>query len=218
MIGLFLLCALIPAAAVETELAVEGSWRVVHQRPERIALHHRGSTEGVVIDLRGRPGLSLVLHGQTLSTERSGERWPLVTAGYPDHPLQRARVYTEGPDLVVQLEGPPLHRVHDHPEAPADPVLSWVRLRPRGADWRIVLTGLLTLHLPARSVRMHPTAPGWLVETDSWGHFHVEPDERPDHSTAATGWWRLRTHPALDRLDPYPQRALSWQLPEADAR
>ena len=89
----------------------------------------------------------------------------------PDgHPLvappwrpERAEIVSEGLDVVVRLYGPALNEVTSHPEAPDDPVHTWVRVRPRDTGWRVVVTGLATLSLPAPT-RVAPTAVGFENE------------------------------------------------------
>ncbi len=203
-----------PAAAVEpaaltptVELA--SPWRAVHARPDLVAVAVGDVAEGVRVELDGPlPGVTLVASGRTLAVEKVGERWPLVAPAFGED-LTAVSVRSEGPDLVVELVGPPLSSVVDHPEATDDPVTTWVRIRPRDGGWRIVVTGLSTIHAPGQPSQ--GAAGHWLVESEAWGTFDVtEPAGGRTLITLGLRDWTLDTRGFLDDFNPYPQVGMTW--------
>lgn len=163
------------------------------------------------------PGVSIVYDGKTLGIDDGARHWPTAAVGFPDHPITDARVETDGPDLVVRLEGPALSEVTDHPAAPKDPVLTWVRIRPRPtAGWRVVVDGMATLSLPAGPVQ--PTSDETItLRTEHWGQFELVPGGRATRSEMNARRWSWSTTPSLERIDPYPRTRLTWHPPEPEA-
>lgn len=194
---------------------MDAPWRVVTEEDDAVLLRLGDSPDGVRVNLlpgdRHRViGVTPVIAGRTLEVEQDGERWPLVAVGYPDEPVSKVTIEVTGVDLVVRFEGPALDTLTAHPEAPADPAITWVRLRPRGQDWRIVMDGLGTLSLPADDLRIEP-ADGATVAIDAaWGDLVLESDA-PRLSSAIEGarWW-ASTRPSLEVYEPYKRIAFTW--------
>jgi hypothetical protein len=124
--------------------------------------------------------------------------WPNLTAAW---------VESQGPDLLVRLEGPPIKSWSDHPQAPSDPLLSWVRLRIRSdGTWRIVLRGLHDVALPSGE---------WVESGDegtlrtSMGAFFLR-GKVPGVRTALTAdAWLWTSIGALHVQEPYPQMSFT---------
>jgi hypothetical protein len=196
-----------------TTIAAGAPWRVVEQDREHLALRLGDGADGVRVQLvagPGRhPGVSPVLGGRTFDTGAREERWPLVRVGWPDERVTAVRVETEGPDLVVRFEGPPLAELTDHPDAPGDPAIAWVRVRPRDGAWRVAATGLAEVALPGEGASARPTtSSSWSVST-RWGVIEVDTDAPRTASRLDPTAWRLSTWPSLSAQQPYPRLGLS---------
>lgn len=202
---------LVPAPVPEVHVAPP--WNLVQQDEDSIALRFADTPDGVRVtlrrDARGRvPGVTLVHAGETLEVRDGPDRWPLVAAGWPDRPLSAAVVEVEGWDVFVRLAGPPLDSVSSHPDAPDDPVLTWVRIRRRGEDWRIVVTGLATVSVPGSDVGVEVVGDEVRMDT-AWGEFRWTTDA-PAHDSATGARWWWTTRPSLGRFAPYPKTAITW--------
>ena len=118
---------MMPASAVEIDVEVLPPWRVREQSEALIALQYGATSDGITVGLGEQPGVTLVIGGSPLEVDGK----PLLGLPYPELPIARVEIRAEGIDLVVRIAGPPLRQVSKHPEAPDDPVLTWVRIRPR---------------------------------------------------------------------------------------
>jgi hypothetical protein len=201
------------AVAVVPTVQMTAPWKVEWQDPDALAVRLGDSANGVRIqlaaDATGRvPGVSPIDRGKTLEVAADGHRWPLVAIGYPEARLQTVAVEVDGPDLVVRFAGPPLDAVTTHPQAPKDPVLTWVRLRPRGETWRIAVTGLATLAIAANGATAGDL--GDAVIAGDWGTFRLSTDAPRFGSRFADGGLFFDTRPALEREQPYPKTSLTW--------
>lgn len=197
----FSLVSSLYAAPVPVTMALDAPWSVAHQDEDHINLRYGDSAEGVRVQLQPsadwRVGITPIQGGRPYRAQGN----PMVEP--PLAPV-RAEVVAQGPDLVVRLYGPPLSAITTRPDAPSDAVHTWVRLRPRGESWRIVLDGLGRVHLTGTSVR-------WDGE-DWWLD-----DATPVRTTAAN-WrsglvrkdWTLDLTPAVHLADPYPRTAWTW--------
>ena len=188
-------------------------WTVRHSDATTVTLQHGDTPDGVRIwlgdDGSGTvPGVTIVHGGRALEAPHDGGRWPLVAVAYPEREVSAATVEVDGPDLVVRLAGPPLRAVTDHPDAPDDPVLTWVRLRPRGSSWRVVLDGLGTVTL-AGAEGVVPTEEGVAIDT-AHGAFSLQSSAGRSASTLFGETWMWSSVPALDAVDPYPRTALTF--------
>ncbi len=227
LILLALACAQAPAPPRATAtcpsptVSVEGDWRVVHERADSVAIGKHGTADGARLTLGPAPegvdgvervpGVSPVSRGRTFDVTHDGLRWPLVASAYPDKPLTRCAVRGAGPDLVMQLDGPPLNTLTPHLKAPEDPAITWVRMRPRGDAWRIVIDGLATISLPGGVVvRPGEGADAYVVAHDAWGSATLATGARAWRTEARPARWWLVTGPALERQDPYPRTTLTW--------
>ena len=103
------------------------------------------------------------------------------------------------------MAGAPLSEFSNHPEAPDDPVLTWLRLRPRGASWRIVLDGVGRISIPGVQETSW-TGTGWQVGTSTV----LQSNARQTSSALGDDGWFLDTRPAADLADPYPRTAWTF--------
>lgn len=206
----------LPSPPVHLEL--EAPWALVHRDERSIVLRLGDGADGARIQLlpdeRGRiPGVSPIHAGQTSEVADRGERWPLVAVGYPELALERVEIVVQGVDLVVRCYGPPLAEVSNRPDAPPDPVITWVRLRPRPEDWRIVFDGLGTVSLAAGDLRVSPGTPeGWQVDGDGGGT-RLTSDARRWRTARTASRWTFSTIPALGAVQPYSRTAMTWTPP-----
>jgi hypothetical protein len=197
----------LPAPPIVLDLAAP--WRVVEQTDAHVAVRLGDTAHGariqVAADGRGRvPGVSPIHNGATLDAPEADRRWPLVAVAYPERALSRVEVASQEFDLTVRFYGPELHQVAQRPDAPSDPVLTWVRLRPRTTDWRVVLDGLGTLSLPS-PVR---ASPSWTLTTPH-GPVQLESGAADWRTASSRERWFFSTKPALQAIDPYPRTALT---------
>lgn len=194
-----------PTPPPVAQLSVASPWSVVEQTDATVLLRWRQTGHGVRVDLtrddRGRwPGVSVIDGGTTLETDGAGGRAPLVAVGWPAHPLTDAVIESQGPDLRVRLAGPPLSSLTDDPAAPDDPVLTWVRVRPRGDRWRVVVRGLAVITLPA------PVVDGLTELSTEAGAVRDRWAVRPDGPVR-----QLDVTPALRGRQPYPTTVVEWR-------
>ena len=204
--------AAVPAPPpVELELAAP--WQVVEQDETQVVLRHGDTPDGVRLNLTrtaaGRwPGIAPIVAGRTWEIREGDRIRPAFTAPLADRPPSRVVVSSQGPDLLIRYEGVPLAGLVDHPDAPTDPVLTWVRLRPRPGSLRIVLQGLHVVSLPA-PVAVDERGDGRTLTTP-WGRLEVDDAAPAARSVAGpTSWW-LDTTPSADALAPYPRTGLTW--------
>ncbi len=202
-----------PSRGPQVSVALSGAWEIALQDEDEIALRDGASSHGVRVWLRptpGRaPGVSPVHRGVTLHSEDGQTTWPLIAFAHPAHAPRRVEIVVQGPDLVVRAEGPPLSDVTSHPDAPDDPVLTWVRMRRRPEDWRIALTGLGTVSFPAAGLRVARDDADFVV-TSSAGALRGGTDAPAVDSHADDARWSLDTTPSLEALAPYPLTAFTW--------
>lgn len=186
-------------------------WHVETRSAAAIVVRIGETADGVRIQLapdeRNRAaGVSPILGGRTLELEAEGRLVPLVE--FPSPALSKVDVSVDGVDLVVRVEGPPLSALTV--DGSADPVLTWVRLRPRGDSWRVVVDGLSTLHLPA-DTSPAITADGALSMTSGWGPISFDSNAPGSTSGADREHWWWTNRPSLALHQPYPRTALTLQ-------
>lgn len=200
-------------APPEPELELGPDWSIVQQDATGIVLRHRGGNDGVRVTLApgpdGRtPGVAPVIDGRTWEIREGGRVRPAFAPAHADRAVAAAAIQAQGPDLLIRLSGPPLDELIEHPLAPKDPVLSWVRLRPRAGSWRIVLQGLHTIRLagPA-SVEER----GRERQVDGpWGSFVLHDTPPVAIGASEPGAWWLDTTPSAHATEPYPRLSLTW--------
>ncbi|TNE90252.1 MAG: hypothetical protein EP330_08790 [Deltaproteobacteria bacterium] len=186
-----------PAVSVE----LEAPWSVGHDGGSHLNLRYGDSAEGVRVQLEPSEdwpiGVSPIQGGRPMRAHGA-----LMVA--PPLPPARVEIRSEGPDLLVRLFGPPLNALTDREDAPEDPTLTWVRLRPRGSSWRIVLDGVGQVAVEGSTC--HWTGRAWKI------------GEHTELQTAALAWrswidadaWFLDVTPAVELADPYPRTAWTW--------
>lgn len=103
-----------------------------------------------------------------------------------------------------------MNSLTDHPDAPDDPVLSWVRLRQRGDSWRIALRGLHRWNLPG-PVRSEQRGDSRTLHTPQ-GRFEYSSDAPVSHSLATPDGWLRDTRPSLAAAQPYPRTGITWSV------
>lgn len=203
-----------PTSSPTLDLDLTEDWHVVEQDPSQIVLRHRDGADGVRINLaptaQGRwPGVAPILAGETWELRERDRIRPIWAVPFADRAPARVSVSVQGPDLLVRFEGPPLTELVAHPNAPSDPVLSWVRLRPRPGSWRIVLQGLHVWTVPSQGLQVREAGDRRSMST-AWGEFVI--DEPVPVSVSASdrrsAW--IDTSPAAASLDPYPRVGLTW--------
>lgn len=168
---------------------------MINDASSDISLHHTQSEDGVIVDYSGEDvGLSLVLNGK---------RTPMTLISPPDSHLSRLAIKSDGPDLIVRFYGPPIAEITDHPEAPVDPVLTWLRLRHRPNGWRVILDGLFDLNLPANS-SVKPTSGGVELRAP-FGTIDYSTEAAATSSSHDSSSLRFSTTPAVDEADAYPR-------------
>jgi hypothetical protein len=204
----------VPPAVPVPGLAVEAPWRVEKQTADAIVLRYGDTGDGVRLtmapgDRRRIPGVTPIVGGSTLEVHEEGALWPMVALPWPDQALSDVKVEVEGLDLIVKLAGPPFSDVTDLPSATKDPALTWVRVRRRDADWRIVVTGLATLSLPGDTVA-EPAPDGTIRVSSAWGTLAFE-TASPGHAGAVdeTRWW-WTNRPSLEVAAPYEKTAFTF--------
>jgi hypothetical protein len=185
-----------PAVSVLPTVTLTAPWREAWRDAGALAVQLGDSPSGVRVQWVGRSGVTPVVDGKTMEIDDTPWVSPAWTA-----PISAVTVESEGPDLVVRFTGPPLDQLTTHPDAPADPAIAWVRLRPAADSWRISTTGLVGLLFPVSAAR--PTDRGEVLLTNEWGSFRLELDD-PVHTEQDDHRWRLDTRPLLDRARPYP--------------
>jgi len=198
---------------VVPEVTLGGDWVIVEESPRELVLRLGDSPHGVRVVLAEteggrRIGVAPIHDGRTLELRDGDVTTPVFAWPFPDHPLTAASVEVEGPDLVVRLQGPPLQDVTDHPDAPADPVLCWVRIRPRGSTWRFALRGVHRITVPALdSIEYRGVERVW---EDDWGWFAVQTDAPAitGHQDGTRLVWD--TSPSIDLAQPYPKTGITW--------
>jgi hypothetical protein len=175
-------------------ISVDGQWVATEAGVDRIGIRHDNG-DGVVVRFSTAPEVTLIKGGRP-----TGVRFTP-----PTNDLTAITIKTEGPDLLVRLSGQPLNTLTDHPEAPHDPTLTWLRVRPRSSGWRIILDGLGTLHLPEGPVT--PLSEGFRLSADG-NHYDITIDAKAHTSWVEDGW-HLSTTPAVHQADAYPRLSLS---------
>lgn len=202
------------------EIVLSAPWRLDRSDRESVVVRLGDSPHGVRVQIAsdGRkrvPGVSPIESGRTLEVDDGNAVWPLIAIGYPEFPLHAVKIEVDGPDLVVRFAGPPLNTISAHPEAPADPVLTWVRLRPRGETWRIVADGLWTMSLPSDGLGTGPTPdpadPDGLTLWSAWGEFALSAPKAKRRIQEGPPRWSLDTRPSLGALEPYPRATITWK-------
>jgi hypothetical protein len=188
-------------APIPVTLEVEDPWVLVSQDASEVAIRFGETGDGVRIWTAS--GTSPVHAGRTLDG-------PLIAWPYPDR-LDRVEVRVQGIDLVVRAYGPPIHSVTGRDDAPDDPILTWVRYRPRGEDWRVVVDGLGVITLPAPIGPITASEGGftWSLQASD-ARFALDTNAPAWSSRIAAGAWVLDLGPSLAVQQPYPRTGLTW--------
>lgn len=211
-----MLAALLAGVAVAAppipEVSLGPDWSIVEESREELVLRHRRSADGLRIVLAptdaGRwVGVAPIRDGRTLEHVVADAivpvfAWPLAA------PLSSVKVEAQGPDLLVRLEGPPLSAQSLHPDAPDDPVISWVRVRPRGDTWRIALRGVHRIHLPPLQDSAHHGSDRVLLT--AWGSFRIDTDAPAVRGHSGPRGYAWDSTPSIDLAAPYPRTGITW--------
>lgn len=210
--GVLLACRGDAPTVVPVTVDLDGAWALVSEDDDEIAVRFGQTGEGARVWARGsagRPaGVTPVHDGRTLEVPDEGVAWPLVA--FPEG-VRRVEVTVQGIDLVVRAYGAPIVEVTRRDDAPDDPVITWVRLRPRPEDWRIVLDGLGTVSLPAPAGPVEPSEGGFAWTIGGPRGPVVLDTNAPAWSSAVTRErWHLDLWPSLWETQPYPRTGLTW--------
>lgn len=201
----------VPPWRAVADVRVEEPWHSIQEDGDVLALRFDDTPHGVRVflgpsDRWAHAGVSPVVNGETIGT-------PMLAVPTGIGPAETVTVRSEGHDVLVRFASQPLNSVTTDPLAPADPTLTWIRLRPRNGSWRIVMDGLGTLNLPAESI--HSGTAGTQLRGPA-GTFDVGTDA-PQFTTAwSPGHWQLSTQDSIHDRAPYPRTAFTW-APDADA-
>lgn len=193
-------------------VALGGDWVVVEESPREIVLRHGRTADGARITLAEteeghRVGVAPIVDGRTLAVDDATHSAPAFGWPLPEHPLTAVTIEVQGPDLLVRMEGPPIARVTDHPDAPQDPVISWVRLRPRGDTWRIALRGVHRVSLPPGTASVNHASRRTLDTT--WGQLEIVTDAPAIGGHVGTFGTVWDTRPSIDLAQPYPRTGIT---------
>lgn len=158
---------------------------------------------------RGRErGVSPIAGGKTLEVADGAALVPMIGFPYPDRGLTSVAITSDGPDLLIRVAGPPLADVTAAADAPTDPVLTWIRLRPRGPSWRIAIDGIATLSLPG-TTEGHAAADGTITLYGPFGTAAFASNAKATRSATGGARWTWTDEPAIEVHDPYPHTALT---------
>lgn len=184
------------------EISVDEPWLVAHESAEVLSLRYGDSAEGVRLQLIAEEdwqvGVSPIHGGRPIQMGHA----PMVM---PPGPPRRIEVLSQGPDLVVRMSGEPLSEFSRHPEAPDDPVLTWVRLRPRGSSWRIILDGMGRVSIPGAQSSSW-TGEAWQVGPSVL----LQSNAQQTSSAIGPDGWSFDTSPSAELADPYPRTAWTF--------
>lgn len=217
--GLALLAAIATcgaALASPPPFEVSESWEVVERSEDVVVFRYRDSAHGVRINLRpgprGRvPGVAPILHGKTWEVHEGERLFPLFAMPYADREPRGVEIRSQGPDLFIELRGPPLGELVDHPEAPDDPVLSRLRIRPRPGSWKIIAQGLHLWSFPAQDLSLHQLGDARTLSC-AWGVVHLQGRASGSRSLWTPDRLWIDTTPSAAAFDPYPTLELTVPL------
>ena len=192
------------------DVDVDEPWQVVQQDDDVVALRFSDTPHGVRVFLGpsarwDHAGASPVVDGETVGL-------PMVGVPTAVGPAKAVSIRSEAHDLLVRFSSQPLDTLTNDPAAPADPALTWIRLRPRNGSWRIVLDGLGDLNLPAHTAQ--PSDAGIRLSGPS-GVLDVRSEAPEFTSSLVNDTWRLSTLPSVDVRAPYSRTAFTWSPDQA---
>lgn len=202
-----------PANGAPPAVSLSDDWQIVEQSDHHLVLRYKTSNEGVRINLavddRGRqPGVALVLNGRTWEVQDADLLHPAWGLPYLDRPPSQIDIISQGPDLLIELRGPPLSTLVEHPEAPDDPVLSRLRIRPRPQSWRVITQGLHVWSLPARELQIEHLGDRRIIRSQ-WGTLTLEGAPARARSVGSPDRLWIDTTPSAEAFDPYPRIGLT---------
>lgn len=190
------------ADAIEVIDGSGGTWSTAPAGEDEIALRFRDTPHGVRVGTTAPWAVSLVVDGHTVSE-------PVFRIPDALPPPERVELSVEGHDLLVRFSGVPLSTLlPDDPNAPDDPVLTWLRLRPRNGSWRLVSDGLVTVQLRASSVAPGPDGSVQIDGPD--GRWVLNSDAPATTSRFTGGRWVFDTAPSLYAQQPYPRTGITF--------
>ena len=197
---------------VVPQVQLGGDWVIIEEDTSQVIVRWRDTADGVRINLAPgdagrRIGVAPIVSGRTAALRLGDDMVPMVTPSFA--PLTALHLEVQGPDLLVRMEGPPLATLTDHPAAPTDPALAWVRLRPRGETWRLALRGQLTVATPGEGVTVAERASDRIIET-AWGPLEMRSTAPAWTGTHTAAAWTYDTGPSLRAHQPYPQVGITW--------
>lgn len=201
------------AALITVEDRTTAPWRVERAEAGRTTFRMGDSGHGVHVDLAQRaghpPGFTLIHAGRAWSIDEDAIRWPMIALPWSATETVAVTAETQGPDLILRASGPSLRVWAQDPSAPADPAITWVRLRARGDDWRVVVDGLAQLSWPAGTLTLAPGA-GWRLAGD-WGEARFDTDAPAVRTRSTAHRYLLDTQVSLASKRPYPRVAFTFQ-------
>jgi len=205
-----------PAPPPEPRLELDATWTIVEQDATQIVLRYREGPHGVRVNLArtadGRqPGIAPIVNGRTMELRDADAIRPAFLPPLADRPPDEVVIEVQGPDLLIRLAGLPLAGLIEDPAAPPDPVLTWVRVRPRPGSIRFIVHGLAVWTLPAGTA-VEELGDRRVLHT-SWGRFEVDGAAPVTRGLAGPeGWW-LDLTPSAAARQPYPRFGITWTPP-----
>ena len=195
-----------PPPDVPATVDLSPPWSVVPGGDGEVALRFEDSPHGVRVSLGSTarlpgPGVALVVDGRTVGD-------PLIAVPTAIGHATRVSIGSEGYDLLVRFASQSLSSLSTDPEAPDDPALTWIRIRPRNGSWRIVLDGLGEVELPATEVGYGSEAQVQLTGPE--GRFELTTNAPATTTRSGDGTWTMDTAPSLHERVPYPRTGITW--------
>lgn len=212
--GYGLLSSTASTAAELTILLEPGSmWSVVEEDASFATFRYGSTAHGVRVGFPSPQcqaciaGVSPIADGTTRSIQRNTNDIPMFSWPASADPVRDVRVIAQGPDLLVQFAGAPLNEMSTHPQAPGDPVLSWVRLRPRDDSWRMILTGVHRWSLPETA---HAHRGDGREVLSAWGSFTYSTEADRVQCSKSGDIWVWDTLSSVHTVRPYPKTGITW--------
>lgn len=205
------LCSL--SYAEDPKISVSEPWTVRKIDEGQWTFHSFKHPAHVTLSLRPEKfGVSLTYENRTMDTPLDHRTEPLIAPTFSADALSKVEIETQGIDLVIRLEGPPLHEWTGQPSAPNDPVISWTRVRVRGKSWRFILRGLQRWNLPASPEGPHPkpSENEGFSFTHGFGSWSYRTNAKALSGQKTRDHWYIDTSGSVWVKDPYPTTVIDW--------
>ena len=212
---LFILLFLSPQSlAVEPEFRIAHPWTSEEVSEGKWALYF-GNQRQTFITLNRNPtdwGIALTHENREMKVQRAEKSLNLFQPSFSMDQTQRLIVETQGIDLIIRFDGPPIRDWLNDDTAPVDPVLSWSRIRFRGQGVRFVFIGLFQWTLPAsdEGPRPVPEKNGGVQFSHGFGTWRFETTASTISGNTDHAIWTMDTAPTLQQKQPYSESTIDW--------